>query len=92
MIKQFTIMIAVFLSLGAPLMSIQSELTADTGMDALCLSGMDPMKQIGCVQDGPFGLLAYFDQMGITFPPIPLPVRTPDTALAEIPYYYAKLN
>ncbi len=90
--KKIIIGLISVLLLAAPSGIVKGESVPGSLMDALCLPGVDPMEQIGCGEDGPSAVITEFNRLGITFPPLPLPVRHTDATLAEIPYFYAKLN
>jgi hypothetical protein len=64
----------------------------ESAMDALCLPGMQVGQQVGCLMAGPTQVLDDLAQIGITFPPTPLPVQTISAALGDVPYHYAKLT
>jgi len=72
----------------------QSEDSAlpESQMDALCLPHARLGEQVDCLIAGPMKVLHDQVRFGITFPAMPLPVKTIDSALADISYHYAKIT
>lgn len=61
------------------------------GSDALCLPSMELLPSGDCLHLGPAHYLSSLAEIGITFPPRPLPAARPDPRLASVPYRYAQV-
>jgi len=57
----------------------------------LCLPGVYE-SATDCLVAGPAAYLTRMARLGLTFPIQPLPAHTPDPALAQVPYRYARIT
>ncbi len=57
----------------------------------LCLPTLDLQPTGNCLHLGPIHYLSSMAELGITFPPLPLPATKPDPQLAVVPYRYARV-
>lgn len=95
--KRITILISILMTmifLVIPQRTAQASADDPAGqeLEALCLPGMQPGQQVGCYLAGPSLILDDLAQIGITFPPTPIPVKTIPASLGDVPYRYAKLT
>lgn len=60
------------------------------GNTPLCLPGTD-LSADDCLHLGPAHYLSTMAELGILFPPVPLPAKPPDPKLATVPYHYARV-
>ncbi len=58
----------------------------------LCLPGIYPTPPADCLPLGPSEYLTHMAEMGVTFPLYPLPASAADSALAIVPFSYARLK
>lgn len=59
---------------------------------ALCLPGVYTTSPADCQPLGPSTYLTEKAAENITFPLQPLPLRSPDASLSELPFYYARVS
>lgn len=59
---------------------------------ALCLPDVYAVQPADCLLQGPAQALSAYGELGITFPPLPLPLATPTYDLNRISFQYAKVN
>lgn len=69
--------------------ALQSVASAPT---VLCLPGVYPAAPDDCQPLGPSTYLARMAEKDMIFPLRPLPASSPDEALTELPYYYARAS
>lgn len=72
--------------------ALAGEDTPITEGEALCLPGVYPVPQSHCSPLGPSEYLTRMAEKGITFPFRNLFAESPDPELAQVPYYYARVN
>ncbi len=83
------LLLASFELIGAS--NAQAAQNPETGDAPLCLPNVDLLSAGECLHLGPAHYLSSMAELGIYFPPTPLPAKTPDPALAFVPYHYARV-
>lgn len=58
----------------------------------ICLPGVYYSPQDDCLIAGPSAYLTDLANLGLTIPPRPLPIHSPDISLTDLPYRYFKLD
>lgn len=82
----------LFLGIGPRNASAGSDQAAPQAGAVLCPPGMALDVPTDCLPLGAAAYLAEMAEIGLTFPPRPLPAAKPDAALALVNFYYARLK
>jgi lipoprotein-anchoring transpeptidase ErfK/SrfK len=77
------------LALSSTPISVQA---VEPGDVPLCLPPTFAIVRDDCLPYGPYGYLQHMAELGLTIPEQPLPASSPDTALASLPFYYARVT
>jgi len=88
---KFRVLLASLAAAACLLLNSGTALGVESGEEPLplCLPGIYHESPADCLPLGPSQYLTEMEEIGITFPQSPLPVREPDPALSEIQYQYA---
>lgn len=95
--KKSIVTVLTIMMLLSTFIPAQAENAASTqpepyGGDILCPPEIYPAGSEDCVVGGPAQVLTDWAAQGITFPAQPISMYTPPANLAEIPYFYARVN
>jgi hypothetical protein len=89
-----TILTLAVLLLGWMAISIPVQAADNAPLPAgapLCLPRLELMNSRDCLILGPAHYLSQMADLGITFPPRPLPAKSPDTSFTAVSYHYAQV-
>lgn len=76
-------------AIASPVTNVDPEITPSSV--PLCLPDGEVNETGNCLHLGPAHYRSLMAQLGITFPPRPLPARPADPELAKVPYHYARV-